>query len=446
MKKLIYMLAITMVIIPNIVKADNNNGEGVNTIENIQIKDTQLSAIEWLNNNTNYICTNGLNCSFFEAEQELINYYNTNLKNNYPYWTISILYGTRENDNVGRVKLDAYENNEMNFDYFAYPYIWYKNEDHKVVTHYNPNNQNEWSITETENDYLAIFGGYQTPNQEIFTEIYILWDSNFNIISEREYEIENFYNNGSNIIINIGDKFPLIKNLVDYSNWNDYVNNHLENYRTVDLNNYDYVLLTLKDYNQKEEFQTNLQVLGQIGITPIYNYGQTSKDAITGVRVQDRCNVSYNQYTTYPLYVLKQDLQNNVVYAVKSCNNNSKFKFPEDIFNITYVTAQNREDPIVTINGQQYHTIPLSELPSTANKNEEENYIPGQSGSMNDTGGLDGAIKGIQQKMGEIWDTFTYFTQFINQIFSVLPQELRIVLVSGFTIMIVLGLIKIFIN
>ena len=110
------------------------------------------------------------------------------------------------------------------------------------------------------------------------------------------------------------------------------------------------------------------------------------------------------------------------------------------------MTAENREDPIITINGQQYHTIPFNDLPSTANKNEEENYIPGQSGSANDTGGLDGAIKGIQQKMGEIWDTFTYFTQFINQIFSVLPEELRIVLVSGFTIMIVLGLIKIFIN
>ena len=218
------------------------------------------------------------------------------------------------------------------------------------------------------------------------------------------------------------------------------------NLEEVNLNNYDYVLLNLKNYNRNEQFQTNLQVKGMIGITPIYNYGQTSKDAVTGVKVQDRCNVSYSNYTTYPLYVLKQDIQNNVVYAVKSCEENSSFKYDKNIFDITYVTAENREDPVITINGQQYHTIPFSNLPSTANKNEEENYIPGQSGSANDTGGLDGAVKGIQQKMSEIWNTFTYFTEFINQMFSVLPEELRIILVSAFTVMIVLGLIKIFIN
>ena len=81
-----------------------------------------------------------------------------------------------------------------------------------------------------------------------------------------------------------------------------------------------------------------------------------------------------------------------------------------------------------------------------ATKNEQENYIPGESGSANDTGGLDNAIKNAQQKMSEIWNTITYFTNFINQIFSALPDEIETILISAFTIMIIIGLIKIFIS
>lgn len=217
-------------------------------------------------------------------------------------------------------------------------------------------------------------------------------------------------------------------------------------YTTINLDNYEYVLLSLKNYNQTQAFQTNLQVQGQIGITPIYNYGQTSKDSITGVKVQDRCNVSYENYTNYPFYVIQSDLQNNVIYAVKSCSSGSNFKFDNRIFNVTYITQENKNNPTITINGKTYDVIPYDELPSTATENEEENYIPGESGNANDTGGLDSAIKNAQQKMSEIWNTITYFTDFINQIFSALPDEIETILISAFTIMIIIGLIKIFIS
>lgn len=236
-----------------------------------------------------------------------------------------------------------------------------------------------------------------------------------------------------------GDKLPVLFP-------NGYIPGSNNKYTTVNLDNYDYVILTLKNYNQKKPFTTNLQVKGQIGITPIYNYGQTTKDAVTGVKVQDRCNIKYNNYTSYPFYILKQDLQNNVIYAVKKCSNGSEFKYDTTIFDITYVTDENKDDPIVTINGKQYHTIPFNDLPSTANKNEEENYIPGESGSPNSEGGLSSALKGIQQKMSEIWDIITFFSGFVNTMFSILPEPIRIILLSAFAIAITLGLIKIFIN
>ena len=59
---------------------------------------------------------------------------------------------------------------------------------------------------------------------------------------------------------------------------------------------------------------------------------------------------------------------------------------------------------------------------------------------------MDSAIKNVQQRMSEIWNTFTYFTDFVGQIFSSLPTEVQTVLLSAFTVAIILGLIKIFVG
>lgn len=301
----------------------------------------------------------------------------------------------------------------------------------------------------TEDIIGMVLSGWSDPNYNNFYQFY---DSNYNFVNEGNYIFEGFYDNEGTenydkmLKIKSGGTIPKIKDLIQYNSWSEYEQEHLEGDTEVNLDNYEYVLLSLKDYNQTKAFQTNLQVKGQIGITPIYNYGQTSKDSITGVQVQDRCNVSYENYTSYPFYILQSDLQNNAIYAIKECSSGSSFKFDNTIFNITYITAENKDNPTITIDGKTYNVIPYGDLPSTATKNEENNYIPGESGSATDTGGLDSAIKNVQQKMSEIWNTFTYFTDFINQIFSVFPDEVKTILLSAFTIMIIIGLIKIFIN
>ena len=58
--------------------------------------------------------------------------------------------------------------------------------------------------------------------------------------------------------------------------------------------------------------------------------------------------------------------------------------------------------------------------------------------------GLTSIIKNIQKGLSDIWGIFTYFMNFVNQIFSVLPSEYRTVLVASFSIGCILGVLKIF--
>lgn len=337
----------------------------------------------------------------------------------------------------------------LNSDIILYLFNEFKNNSQELTGNY-------WSLRNFRNIEYTISSDGQNINntdyssiesnsflQYIFIEsTYLYYDSNYSFKSNFDIQINGIYED--TIIIEENDEIPRIKNLLLYNSWSEYESN--QNYTEVNLDNYEYILLTLKNYSQTNAFQTNFQVKGQIGITPIYNFGQTSKDSITGVQVQDRCNLNYSDYTSYPFYIIQSDLQNNAIYAVKECSSNSSFKFDNTVFNITYITQENEDNPTVTIDGKTYNVIPYDDLPSTATKNEENNYIPGESGSATDTGGLDSAIKNIQQRMSEIWNTFTYFTDFVGQIFSSLPTEVQTILLSAFTVAIILGLIKIFVG
>ena len=185
----------------------------------------------------------------------------------------------------------------------------------------------------------------------------------------------------------------------DYSRFIDGIDSPADNFTTVNLDDYEYVILNLKDYNQDKAFNTNLKVKGMIGITPVYNFGQTEKDVIT-----DRCNLSYKDYTDYRFSILKQDLQNNAVYIVKSCESGSSFKFDNTIFDVTYVTADNVDDPVVTIGGKDYHTIPFKNLTNSANKNEENNFVPGESGFS-----LTDVVSNISKYVSSFWDSIVNF-------------------------------------
>lgn len=405
---------------------------------NIGIAKAQTLTVDYT---TGYIFTvNNYNelVEWFEENKTIIqnlkddvkNYYETNYISQYPYYNISILSPNGENidvflqmyETIPELIIDETSGRPSGSNHYIEAIYTFENTTYTNATYYTNGND-------------SIYYSFQNTTE--FNDCFFI-ESNYELtLSEESYydtiTINNFRNNG-NLSFSKGDNINLSLDVVNPS------------YTEINLDNYKYVLLTLKNYNQTKAFQANLQVKGQIGITPIYNYGQTSKDAVTGSQVQDRCNIAYENYTSYPFYIIQTDLQNNVIYAVKECSQGSSFKFDNNIFDVTYVTEANEENPTVTINGKTYDVIPYDDLPSTATKNEEDNYIPGESGSATDTGGLDSAIAGAQNKLSEIWNTFTYFTSFIGLIFSSLPSEVHTILLSAFTIMIVLGIIKIFLG
>lgn len=200
----------------------------------------------------------------------------------------------------------------------------------------------------------------------------------------------------------------------------------------VNLDDYEYVILSLKDYSQTESFTSLLAVKGMVGITPVYEYGTVEKAIIT-----DRCNALYEDYTSYSLSVSKADLTNNAVYYVKACSENSSFKFDNTIFDITYITAENVDNPVVTIGGKEYVTIPFEDLSNSSNENEENNFIPGQSENA-----ITGILDNFDNFSEGIWSAITSFMGLATKFFNTLPPEFRALSVAAFTTLIIIAIIK----
>ena len=373
---------------------------------------------------------------------DLLEYYNSNYKQTYPYFICQLDYSLDSENgaiytltfdmfstpihveiytgvNDGQLKASDSEN--------AFLFSTYKEKD---TTYISP----QFSNTGNSSVHYGFQGVYGSTGS--FYENFMI-SSNFDLVFQLKdnstVTINNFRDKGT-VTFENNDTFPFL-----YSSENIFDNLATSNLTTVNLDNYEYVILNLKDYNQDKAFNTNLKVKGSIGITPIYNFGQTAKDDIMGSKVQDRCNVKYNDYTDYRLSILKQDLQNNSFYVVKGCEVGSSFKFDNTIFDITYVDENNKSDPIVSIGGKDYHVIPFEKLPSSANKNEEENYVPGESEKFT----LSSITKNLASTLEGIWNSFTSFFSFVTKMFSVLPSEFQAIAILTFSTGCILGLIKI---
>lgn len=256
-----------------------------------------------------------------------------------------------------------------------------------------------------------------------------LIDTNFKFILQgASYEIQGFYEDS--IYLKNGDILPTYLNLKKYSSWTEYSSAN-STFKEVNLDDYEYVILNLKNYTRKSAFETNLKVKGSIAITPVYEFGTVEKEVIT-----DRCNTSYSDYTDYRFFILKNDLINNAVYIVKECaDSGSSFKFDSSIFNVTYVTAENVNDPVITVGGVQHHTIPFNKLSNTVNKNEEENFIPGSTEQFDPFGD-------VVDYISSFWNSLTTFMGLVTKFFNTLPVEIRAISITMFTTAITLGVIK----
>lgn len=373
---------------------------------------------------------------FEEKSNQLINYYNSNLKDSYNYYFIkySQIQGTTTKEDLflyctNNISFNVYTGNNNSYGYsFQSTNIYYLNNSNVELF---ASNVNSWDTIFDFSTDLKTINNFNFLYYANFPIIYnlSLIKTSFKNYNYDTLKIDTFYNNSS-ILINEQNGIPLLRDLLQYDSFEDYQDNN--NMTTVNLDNYKYVILSLKDYSKKDAFDTNLQVKGMIGITPVYEYGTVEKNTIT-----DRCNISYDEFTDYRLYVLKDDLVNNSVYYVKACEKGSSFKFDNTIFNITYVTAETVDDPVITVGGKEYHTIPFDDLNNSANENEEENFIPGENGSS-----LTDIIDNATSFTSDIWNAFKSFMSLATKFFNALPQEFKALSITGFTVLITIAVIK----
>jgi hypothetical protein len=364
---------------------------------------------------------------FDDVYTSLIDYYNVNYKSDYPYYYVSVAIISSSSDkfNLSSIRLTLhYKDNLSKRSYYVLSAGYIDG------AYYTPDSTSLYGVP---TNFIDLYSDLKTGNW-----LYAptgLFESNFDMFFVDEDYTFNIYDSNSNLLntYTYGDIYPVM-----YSDgYDSFISSR---YTTVDLDKYNYVILNLKDYSKTEAFSSNLQVKGMIGITPIYNYGTTEKDSVT-----DRCNLSYSDFTDYRLYILDSDLTNKAVYAVKACEDNSSFKFDNTIFDITYVTDENIDDPVITIDGIDYHTIPFADLSVTANSNEDNNYIPGESSNIasGDKSSLKSILENVTDTLSDIWDTIIYFFSFVTKVFSILPTEIKAISLTTFITGCILGLIKI---
>lgn len=385
--------------------------------------------------------------------------YNANYSEDYPYYHLTYFREpSYNNDNkliyTLYVQLSAY---------YDVPYFYLFGDNRSPVLAYNDSEY----IENMSDNYIRIEAGYNLDtstyipaqrgtisilpsymfNLYSFYETFYI-DSNFDIklVTEREEDsiiIHDYRNTGTDLILKNGDTFPTLFKNSNITNFN---------YTEINLNDYAYIALSLKNYNQ-EPFSTNVYVKGNYCLTPVYNYGMTErKDILTGTQVQ-RCSPYYNDYTPVRTYIIESDLKNHAIYYLKAydTSKDNYVKIDTSVFDITYITEEKSNYPYVTIDGKTYPTIPYDDLTDTSTKSEDDGYNSGTSCAVGDfncmTSSSTSSFSDLFDKplevLKSIWSSITSVFSLITYLISLLPSEMATFLYLGFTLAIVIGLIKI---
>lgn len=284
------------------------------------------------------------------------------------------------------------------------------------------------------------FNIYFNPDSSstpIFNSSFLV-SSNFDLMFYTDYDsviINNYLDSGNTYILKNGDILPTIYKGKDFTNKGNLVE--------VDLNSYPYIALSLKDYSKTEAFDVNNYVKGQYCITPVYDYGLKERREFLSQTQVERCSPYYNDFTLIRTTILKSDLDNHAIYYLKSYDTSkeNKVKIDSSVFNIHYITEEEKDNPILNINGTKYSTLPFDKLTDTANKSESEGYVSGASGEIKVnwsdifTSPLD-FIKGIWSSVTQVFIVIGYFI-------ALLPTTLQYFLYISFMLAIILGLLKI---
>lgn len=284
---------------------------------------------------------------------------------------------------------------------------------------------------------LNIFDDYNLSNSGV-KSVYLstlYYDSNFDLPFGLEDTIYNVKKE-NDILFTLSNKTDVVPTYKD-----KFVDKTDLNYVEVDLNSYPYIILSLKDYSKTEEFSTINYVKGQYCLTSVYNYGSTEKKDIIEGSKNKRCSLYYDNYTPIRTYILNSDLKNNAIYYLKAYDTTkeNKVKIDTSIFNIHYVSEEEKNNPIITINGKKHTPKSYDELTDTATKSEDENYADGASEEFSITDIFSAPLEFFKK----IINAISEFNGLIKELFSFLPDEFLAFLLAVFALLVVVAIVKI---
>lgn len=284
---------------------------------------------------------------------------------------------------------------------------------------------------------LNIFDDYNLSNSGV-KSVYLstlYYDSNFDLPFGLEDTIYNVKKE-NDILFTLSNKTDVVPTYKD-----KFVDKTDLNYVEVDLNSYPYIILSLKDYSKTEEFSTINYVKGQYCLTSVYNYGSTEKKDIIEGSKNKRCSLYYDNYTPIRTYILNSDLKNNAIYYLKAYDTTkeNKVKIDTSIFNIHYVSEEEKDNPIITINGKKYTPKSYDVLTDTATKSEDENYVDGASEEFSITDIFSAPLEFFKK----IINAISEFNGLIKELFSFLPDEFLAFILAAFALLVVVAIVKI---
>lgn len=284
---------------------------------------------------------------------------------------------------------------------------------------------------------LNIFDDYDLGNS-VVKSVYLstlYYDSNFDLPFGLEDTIYNVKKE-NDILFTLSNKTDVVPTYKD-----KFVDKTDLNYVEVDLNSYPYIILSLKDYSKTEEFSAINYVKGQYCLTSVYNYGSTEKKDIIEGSKNKRCSLYYDNYTPIRTYILNSDLKNNAIYYLKAYDTTkeNKVKIDTSVFNIHYISEEEKDNPITTINGKKYTPKSYDELTDTATKSEDENYADGASEEFSITDIFSAPLEFFKK----IINAISEFNGLIKELFSFLPDEFLAFLLAAFALLVVVAIIKI---
>lgn len=394
----------------------------------------------------------------------LISLWEANHTSEYPYYFIVllplnsgsdviyydiVLYATKDNKiNLGTSGMVL---SSVTFDGSKYLYSYsYSIKDNEYISNvlYVPSfNSNGYSLLKSNTTPIYNNGTYS------YSQGGTVYEYDFDKIVIPDYTSTKYDLSFNSYTVSLNESLPTLESLIDNSYFTT-----TSNYVEVNLNNYAYIALSLKNYNKKIEDNysefSNIIVKGQLCATPVYDRGMTErKDVLTGSKVQ-ACSEYTENYKTTRFYILKSDIENNAIYYLKAYDTSKEnfVKIDTNYFEISYITEENKDNPEVKINGKLYPTLAYDSLTDTSTKSEDEGYISGVSCAVGDFNCYNeyndsNIFKDIFDKpleaLKSVWSAIINVFEIIKWFILLLPPTLQSFLYLSFMIAIVLGIIKI---